>query len=121
VPRRAIFERYRAGLAGLPGLGFMPEPDWGRSTRWLTAVLLDPRQGAPDRDRVRHGLAAREIESRPVWKPMHLQPAFRGCPTAGGAVAAALFEQGLCLPSGSGLSTAQQDRIIARLHEIWAG
>jgi dTDP-4-amino-4,6-dideoxygalactose transaminase len=52
---------------------------------------------------------------------MHLQPAFRGCPAAGGAVAASLFEQGLCLPSGSGLSMAQQDRIIARLHEIWAG
>lgn len=117
--RRAIFERYRAALGGLPGLGFMPEPNWGRSTRWLTAVLLDPRQGAPDRDRLRHGLAEAGIESRPVWKPMHLQPAFRHAARAGGEVAAGLFEQGLCLPSGSGLSPDRQDRVIARIHEIW--
>ena len=117
--RRAIFERYRSGLAGLPGLALMPEPEWSRSTRWLTAVLLDPRQGAPDRDAVRGGLAAAGIESRPVWKPLHLQPAFRRAPCAGGAVAAGLFELGLCLPSGSGLTPAQQDRIIGCLHDLW--
>ncbi|MCO6419670.1 DegT/DnrJ/EryC1/StrS family aminotransferase [Siccirubricoccus sp. KC 17139] len=119
--RRAIFERYLAGLAGLPGLGFMPEPVWGRSTRWLTAITLDPAAGAPDRETARRALAAAGIEARPVWKPLHLQPVFRTAPRAGGAVAARLFETGLCLPSGSGMSLAQQERVIAALRGLWQG
>lgn len=110
--RRDIFLRYVAGLSDLPGISFMPEPAWGRSTRWLSVALFDPARGAPDRETVRRALAEAGIESRPVWKPLHLQPAFRGAPHAGGAVAAELFERGLCLPSGSGMTPAEQQRVI---------
>jgi dTDP-4-amino-4,6-dideoxygalactose transaminase len=113
--RRAVFDRYREGLADLPGIAFMPEPAWSRGNRWLSAVLFAPDGGAPDREAVRLALAAAGIESRPVWKPLHLQPAFRTAPHAGGAVATRLFESGLCLPSGSGLTPAQQGRVIAAI------
>ncbi len=112
--RRAIFQRYQDGLADLPGVAMMPEPGWGRSSRWLSVAIFDPLAGAvADREQVREALSAAGIESRPVWKPMHLQPAFRRAPHAGGAVAVRLFEQGLCLPSGSGLAPAEQAQVIA--------
>lgn len=117
--RRAAFARYRAALGGLPGLSFMPEAPWCRASRWLTAVLLDPAQGAPDRDALRRHLSESGIESRPVWKPLHLQPVFRDAPRAGGAVAASLFERGLCLPSGSGMAPPEQDRVIAAIRALW--
>lgn len=117
--RRAVFARYVAGLGDLPGIAFMPEPAWGRSNRWLSVVLLDPARGAPDRETARRALAQADIESRPIWKPLHLQPVFRGAPHAGGAVAAALFDQGLCLPSGSGMAPAEQDHVIATLRACW--
>jgi dTDP-4-amino-4,6-dideoxygalactose transaminase len=110
--RRALFDGYRHGLAGLPGLEFMPEPGWGRSSRWLTALLIDPGAFGADRETVRRTLAEAGIESRPVWKPLHLQPVFRGAPRLGGKVAAKLFEQGLCLPSGSALTAAEQARVV---------
>jgi dTDP-4-amino-4,6-dideoxygalactose transaminase len=110
--RRALFEGYRQGLAQLPGIVFQPEPIWGRSSRWLTALLIDPEQFGADRETVRRALAAEGIESRPAWKPLHLQPVFRGAPKLGGQVAARLFEQGLCLPSGSALTAAEQARVV---------
>jgi dTDP-4-amino-4,6-dideoxygalactose transaminase len=119
--RRAVFERYREALGGLPGLRFMPEPGWSRSSRWLSVALFDPRRAGADREEVRLALAAAGIESRPVWKPLHLQPAFRRAPQAGGAVAAALFEQGLCLPSGSNLAPPQQARVIAAIRAACGG
>jgi dTDP-4-amino-4,6-dideoxygalactose transaminase len=113
--RRAIFARYLAGLGDLPGIAFMPEPPWSRATRWLTAIQIDPDRFGADREAVRLALEAAGIEARPVWKPLHLQPAFRGAPVAGGAVAARLFERGLCLPSGSGLAEDAQARVIAAI------
>lgn len=110
--RRAIFARYAKALGQLPGLSFMPEPAWAHSSRWLTAMLVDPAAFGTDREALRRALAEQGIESRPVWKPLHLQPAFRDAPMVGGRVAAALFEQGLCLPSGSGMSPADQARVI---------
>lgn len=110
--RRAIFARYEAALGHLPGISFMPEPAWARSSRWLTAMLVEPRHFGADRELIRMALAAQGIESRPVWKPMHLQPAFRDAPRSGGAFAAGLFEHGLCLPSGSGMTVSQQARVI---------
>ena len=110
--RRAIFARYQAALSDLPGLSFMPEAAWGRASRWLSVLLVDPAAFGADRETLRRSLDHAGIESRPVWKPLHLQPAFRAAPRLGGARAAALFDRGLCLPSGSGLSPAEQDRVI---------
>lgn len=113
--RRAIFARYAAGLAEVPGLSFMPEAPWGMATRWLTAMLVDPARFGADREALRQALDASGIESRPVWKPLPLQPVFRDAPTAGGAVAEALFARGLCLPSGTGMAPVDQQRVIAAI------
>ena len=118
--RRARFARYVAGLSDLPGLSFMPEPGWGRSTRWLSVILVEPAAFGADREAVRRALDAAGIESRPVWKPLHLQPAFRGAPFHGPGHAARLFAQGLCLPSGE-MSEADQDRVIAIIRSCARG
>lgn len=110
--RRAVFAEYVAGLADLPGVDFIAEPGWSRSNRWLTVALFDPRRFGADRDAVARALDAAGIESRPAWKPLHLQPAFRQAPRAVSARTALLFEQGLCLPSGSALSAPDQARVI---------
>jgi pyridoxal phosphate-dependent aminotransferase EpsN len=109
--RRAIFARYRELLGDLPGVDFMPEPAVARSTRWLTVLTLDPAAFGADRDAVRLALEGEDIEARPVWKPMHLQPLYRGAPVRGGAVAGELFEMGLCLPSGSSLGDEDVERV----------
>jgi pyridoxal phosphate-dependent aminotransferase EpsN len=110
--RRAIFERYVAGLGELEGISFMPEAPYGRSNRWLTAALIDaPSFGATNHE-VMAALAEHNVESRPLWKPMHMQPAFAGSPVAGGSVSEHLFDHGLCLPSGSALLPEEQDRVI---------
>lgn len=116
--RRAIFARYMDALGAMPGLSFMPEPGWARSTRWLSAMLIDSKRFGVDREAIRLALAEQQIESRPVWKPLHLQPAFRGAPAVGGEVAATLFEQGLCLPSGSAMTVPQQFRAISAIRGL---
>jgi pyridoxal phosphate-dependent aminotransferase EpsN len=110
--RRAIFKRYEAALGALAGISFMPEADFGRSNRWLTALTIDPAEFGRSASDVMGVLAEHNIESRPVWKPMHMQPVFANAPHTGGAVSERLFEQGLCLPSGSALRPDQQDRVI---------
>jgi dTDP-4-amino-4,6-dideoxygalactose transaminase len=115
--RRAIFDGYAGGLGDLPGIGFIAEPAWGRANRWLTVALVDPAGFGADREQLRRVLEAAGVESRPAWKPLHLQPAFRDAPQAGGAVAAALFERGLCLPSGSAMTAADQDRVIETVRD----
>ncbi len=117
--RRQNFAEYRDRLGGLPGLAFMPEAEWGRATRWLTCLTLDPAAFGTDRETVRLAFEAENIEARPVWKPMHLQPAYRAFETVGGAVSERLFERGLCLPSGSDLrpdDRARVCRVIERMH-----
>jgi len=101
--RRANNAFYREALADLPGLEIQPEAPWGKSTFWLTCLTIDPRAAGLDRETLRLALAERDIEARPVWKPMHMQPVFRESDTFGGDVAADLFTRGLCLPSGSNL------------------
>jgi dTDP-4-amino-4,6-dideoxygalactose transaminase len=113
--RRAIFARYRDALGGFPGIGFQHEAPWARSNRWLTAITVDPARFGASAERIRLALAAAGIEARPVWKPMHRQPAFAGARAIGGAAADALFARGLCLPSGSNLAPAAQDRVIATI------
>jgi len=110
--RRAIFARYRELLGGVPGIEFMPEAPWGECTRWLTIVLITPEGCGADRETVRLALEAENIEARPVWKPMHLQPVFKGARVRGGAVAADLFERGLCLPSGTGMTDGDIVRVV---------
>lgn len=110
--RRRNFDLYRAALGGLPGLTFMPESRAGRSNRWLTCVMIDPGLFGSSREDVRLALEAENIEARPVWKPMHLQPVFSGCRVVGGSVSKRIFDTGLCLPSGSNLSDAERDRVV---------
>jgi hypothetical protein len=116
--KRAIFEVYRSALAGVPGIEFMPEASYGRGTRWLTVILIDPAEFGATREEVWLQLEGRNIEARPVWKPMHLQPVFQGCRVLGGAVAADLFERGLCLPSGTQMTDADVTRVIDGLMSV---
>lgn len=110
--RRHNFEVYQQALGNLPGIEFMPEASFGRATRWLTCLTIDPKTFGCDREQVRLALAEHQIEARPVWKPLHLQPVFAGCECIGGEVAEYLFETGLCLPSGSNLMPEDLNRVI---------
>ena len=110
--RRANCAYYQSALGDLPGLVFMPEADYGRSTRWLTCITIDPKAADTTCEKIRLALADENIEARPVWKPMHLQPLFKNCVCYGGAVSARLFANGLCLPSGSNLTNADLDRVV---------
>jgi dTDP-4-amino-4,6-dideoxygalactose transaminase len=110
--RRRINEKYRAALLESPGITFMPEASYGRSNCWLTCVTIDPALFGATTEQVRLHLDSLNVEARPVWKPMHLQPVFRRAAARGGAVAARLFEHGLCLPSGSSLSDVEQKFVV---------
>jgi len=110
--RREIFEFYRAALGDLPGVEFMPELTQGRGNRWLTCLTIDSAVARTDRNAVLRALEAANIEARPLWKPLHRQPLFRGALCFGGAVADRLFERGLSLPSGSAMSRDDLERVI---------
>lgn len=109
--RREIFSQYVAQLGNLAGIRFMPEADAGRCNRWLSVMLVDADAFGCDRETIRLALEKENIESRPMWKPMHLQPVFHGAAMVGGAVSVALFRDGLCLPSGSSMSDAEVARV----------
>lgn len=119
VKKRRIFDCYKAALADLPGFEFMPEPDYCRSTRWLTCATIDPVSAGTNRDRVIEALETENIESRPAWKPMHMQPLYRHCEAIGGAVSERLFEQGICLPSGTAMTEEEMARIIRIVRGCW--
>ena len=110
--RRTVFERY---LKALPFLTFMPEPETHRSTRWLTVALFENYE---QRERVRMALLEAQIEARPLWKPMHMQPLYEGSQYIGDGFDAYLFEVGLCLPSGSDLTESEQDEVIERIKRV---
>lgn len=121
---REIFERYNAYFALLNQQGYniemQREPEGHFSNRWLSTILLDPKKNRGiSNDTLRHALEAKNIESRPVWKPMHLQPVFADSPYYGEDNAEKLFNNGLCLPSGSNLTTDQFNRIFQVFDELF--
>ena len=111
--RRSIYEQYIAYFAKVEGVYIQPELPESYSNRWLTAIVLDPSKlNGKTREDLRMALLEKNIESRPLWKPMHMQPIFEDCHYFGGRIAEALFENGLCLPSGSNLNEEEMSRII---------
>ena len=116
--RRANNQFYRNLLGSLEGITFLTESNGTFSNYWLTAMLIDPKIGI-SREDVRLGLEADNIESRPLWKPMHLQPVFSGAPAYTSGFSEKAFEQGLCLPSGSNLTDVEKERIASQLKRIF--
>jgi dTDP-4-amino-4,6-dideoxygalactose transaminase len=123
--KRDIYDYYYQALKDTNGIEFMPEAGYNKSNRWLTVILIAPDKFGVDREQVRLALEEENIESRPVWKPMHLQPVFTQqpegfhhekktypCKVMGGEVAKDLFEHGLCLPSGTAMTNIDLDRVI---------
>lgn len=110
--RRKVAARYRTAFADLPGIELMPQASWGRHTNWLSVFQVDERAFGASRDELIAALAKENIESRPVWKPMHLQPVFAECARFGGGVSEDLFARGICLPSTSSLTEAEQRRVV---------
>jgi len=111
--KRAIYDRYAEALGDLPGLEMMPLDPAGEPTCWLTCIQVDPEGSGVDREKLRLRLEDADIESRPVWKPLHLQPALDGCRAVGGKVSERLFERGLCLPSGCSLEPSDLERVAS--------
>ncbi|MFD1020662.1 DegT/DnrJ/EryC1/StrS family aminotransferase [Thalassobacillus hwangdonensis] len=120
--KRRIFERYNASLQSLPGFEFMKEMTYGTSTRWLSALTVDPDVSSSTALEIIKALSDENIESRPVWKPLHLQPLFKGAAYFSHqpeeSVSDRLYEHGICLPSGTNLTDAQQDEVIKIIHKV---
>jgi dTDP-4-amino-4,6-dideoxygalactose transaminase len=121
--RRAVFERYRAGLAGVDAIGWMPEAPFGKSTRWLSVCTIDPARSSIGPADLIGALARSGIEARRVWKPMHLQPMFAGnryyAHEPGRSVSDDAFARGVCLPSGSNLMAEAQGRILRVIEQAF--
>ena len=115
--RRKNFARYKDALGGLPGISFMPIANYGTPNCWLTCITIDPAKFGATREDIRLALEAVNIESRPTWKPLHLQPVFEKCRIRGGGVSEQLFASGLCIPSGSSLSESEHDTVCQIIRE----
>lgn len=116
--RRANYAFYKTHLGKLPGVMLIEEPAGHFTNRWLTTMILEPSGNQHINEKVRVGLEADNIESRPLWKPMHLQPVFKEAPAYVTGVSERLFNTGLCLPSGSSLSQVQREEIVARIASL---
>lgn len=117
--RREVFDWYHDELAKLPGIHFMPEADYGRANRWLTCIVIEPDEFGATREDIRLKLDEHRIESRPLWKPMHLQPLFKDAEMHRGTVVELLFKEGLCLPSGTAMTrddVARVGELIKQVH-----
>ena len=130
--KKEIFDYYQNALEDLPGIEFMPEASYGKSNRWLTVILITQDEFGASPEEVMVALEAENIEARPVWKPMHMQPVFNPqiasrkgakaqnniekktypCRVVGGEVAKDLFERGLCLPSGTAMTDGDLERVV---------
>jgi len=122
--RRAVFQAYADGLSGIPGIEWMPEPEWSYSNRWLSALTIDPAISGISASDVIARLSEEMIEARPVWKPMHLQPVFAHCrhfAHGNQPVSDRIFDQGLCMPSGSNMTPAEIGRVVDAMRGIFQG
>ncbi|MEL6787435.1 MAG: aminotransferase class I/II-fold pyridoxal phosphate-dependent enzyme [Cyanobacteria bacterium J06607_15] len=117
--RRRNFAYYQDSLGDLPGVEFMPEASFGTCTRWLSCLTFDPQLGGIEREEIRLKLLEQQIETRPVWKPMHLQPVFCDRECFNNGVAEDLFAQGLCLPSGSNLTDQDLERVVTEIRRLY--
>lgn len=120
LARRRNFQTYQKALGNLPGIEFMPEANFGIATRWLTCLTIDAETFGADREFIRFQLAQQQIEARPVWKPLHLQPIFSECECIAGEISEDLFTRGLCLPSGSNLTEEDLVRVIDAIKAIYS-
>jgi dTDP-4-amino-4,6-dideoxygalactose transaminase len=118
--RRAIYDMYRDFFNGIDGISFCNEPAGYFSNRWLSTILVEPGVLGKDRESLRLALNEENIESRPLWKPMHLQPVFEQYPYYGEKVSEELFEKGLCLPSGSNMTDSDKNRVLDTIRK-WLG
>jgi len=116
--RRSINAEYRARLDDVPGLSFMPIAGYGEPSHWLTVVQLDPDHARCTPEDLRLRLEAANVEARPGWKPLHLQPLFAGAPIRGGAISEQIFDRALCLPSGSAMTPEQMDKVITLARDV---
>jgi len=114
--RRDNFQFYRRELGAFEGISFLEEPgEPFFSNYWLTTILIDPEKTGTSREELQVELEKENIETRPLWKPMHLQPVFSSSPAYISGVSEALFKRGLCLPSGSGMSDEDRSRILTAI------
>lgn len=118
--RRSNFDIYFRELNNLPGVSFQKEKDPSFSNRWLTTILINQAisENISSED-IRKELDNENIESRPLWKPMHLQPIFKNCPSYTNGVSEKLFNFGLCLPSGSNLTNSDLERVVLNLKKLF--
>jgi dTDP-4-amino-4,6-dideoxygalactose transaminase len=122
--RRAVFQAYADGLADIPGVDWMPEPEWSYSNRWLSAATIDPAVAGITASEIIRRLSEEMIEARPVWKPMHLQPVFANCrhfAHGNAPVSDQIFDRGLCMPSGSNMTGAEIARVVEVMRNILTG
>ena len=113
--RREIRNRYATALDTIPGVSVMGDPTWGTWNGWLTTIRFSHLDHPDAPTRIREDLAVQDIESRPVWKPMHQQPVFASAESVITGVADQIFEEGLCLPSGTSMTNAEIDRVIGEI------
>ncbi|NBR43273.1 MAG: hypothetical protein EBU04_10605, partial [Verrucomicrobia bacterium] len=118
--RRGHYQAYKEAFKNISGIIMQPEAPWGESTHWLTCLTLDPQRTNITAEQLRLALEAENIEARPIWKPLHLQPVFEGAEYHGRGVSDRLFSTGLCLPSGSAMTLPERDRVIKVIRSKFA-
>lgn len=113
--RRKVYEYYVKNLSGINGISFQPQTSENYSNRWLTAILLDPNEIGVSHNDLRLALEIENIETRPLWKPMHLQPVFKDAPFYGSGLSEKYFDSGLCLPSSSSLTEQELEKVVVNI------
>jgi len=118
--RQRVAQRYAEAFADLPGVTLQPEAPWGVHTRWLSVIHIDPEASDVRPNDVIQALEKLNIETRPVWRPMHTQPLLDGALSIGGSVSERHFARGLCLPSSSSLTESDQDLVVESFRKLFA-